>query len=98
MQEYNSIFFDCLHENSVSSLPTTHHTDFWGAKALTSLTGHGVYLQSYKYFYELSCDTNSCHWQIMEHQLTQSVQYSSMMYLPPGFARENCLSDGCPTG
>ena len=37
---------------SVDDLPTTHDSDFRGARALPSITGNGAYVQYRKYFYE----------------------------------------------
>ena len=81
---------------SVSSLPTDHVSSFFGAEALPSLSGQGAYLQHEMFFYELSCDSTSCNWSILTQQLGQPVIGARIMYLPPGFGRENCspLSDG----
>ena len=70
---------------TVSSLPTTHEELFYGAKALPSLSGNGVYLQNKKYFYELTCTTASCTWSIKPQELKQAAQLSPIMYLPQGY-------------
>ena len=67
---------------TVSSLPTTHDTISWGAKALPSLSGNGVILQYLKYFYELTCTTTSCTWSIMTQELKQATRHAPIMYLP----------------
>ena len=70
---------------SVESLPTTHDSTFSGAKALQSLDGNGAILQYQNHFYQLMCNTSSCHWNIMEQNLMKSVSHAVMMYLPPGY-------------
>ena len=67
---------------SVGSLPTTHETNFKGARALPSLSGKGAYLQDEEYFYELTCNSSSCDWSIMKQELAKPVRYAVMMYLP----------------
>ena len=83
---------------SVEPLPSTHHSDFHGARILPSLAGNGAILQHKEHLYELMCNIRSCNWRVMEQTLKKPVRSAVMMYLPPGFARENCLSDGCPAG
>ena len=63
-------------------MPTTYNSDFYGARALPSLSGTGAYLQYKKHFFELVCGTNSCTWINMEKQLTNSATFATMMYLP----------------
>ena len=70
---------------SVDDLPTTHDSDFWGARALPSITGNGAYVQNKKHFYELVCSSTACQWNIMETQLTTSVRYAVMLYLPQDY-------------
>ena len=74
----------------VASIPPIHEDYYEGSRALPSLTGQGAYLQYKEFFYELSCDTYSCNWMLMEQRLSKAVYAAVMMYLPPGFARENC--------
>jgi len=69
----------------VGSIPTTHHSTFYGATALPSLTGSGAYLQYKKFFYELKCSTTSCNWTKMQQELKSDVTYNLMMYLPHGY-------------
>merc|ERR1711976_936432 len=58
----------------IGSLPTTHESSFHGARALPSLSGNGAYLQHNQYFYELTCTSASCNWNIMDQTLTNSVK------------------------
>ena len=76
------IIFTHLSLISVGSLPTTHDTEFWGARALPSLSGKGAYLQYNEHFYELTCNTSSCAWSIMKQRLAKPVYSAVMMYLP----------------
>ena len=75
----------------VSNLPEMLHSNFYGAKALTSVALNGVYLQHDEIIYELSFDTNTCFWKwtILKQELTNGVYGSVFMYLPPGY---NCTS------
>ena len=70
---------------SVDDLPTTHDRKFFGAQALPSVTGKGVYVQFNQYFYELVCTSVACQWNIMEKQLTNPVQEAVMLYLPDDY-------------
>ena len=70
---------------SVDDLPTTHDSNFGGARALPSITGNGAYVQYQKYFYELFCSSTACTWTIMEKQLTTEVYTAVMMYLPQDY-------------
>ena len=67
---------------TVSSLPSTHTTNFEGASALPSISGKGAYLQYGKYFYELQCSVTSCNWSKMQQELGESVKFAVMIYLP----------------
>ena len=60
-------------------------SDFYGAKLLPSLSGKGAYLQHGLYFYELKCNSPSCHWTKMEQTLTKSRYHNIMSYLPPDY-------------
>ena len=55
--------------------------EFSGATVLTSISGKGAYLQCKQYFYELTCTSLSCDWNVMEQQLKKPVQFAVMMYL-----------------
>ena len=67
---------------SVGSLPTTYTSNFYGARALPSLSGDGAILQHGKYFYRLSCSTTSCQWTIMEQELITGIISAVFIYLP----------------
>ena len=69
---------------SVASLPDKGY-GYNGARALTSLSGNGVYLQDRHNFYELNCNSTSCNWSIMEQKLTRSTFPDIMSYLPPDY-------------
>ena len=69
---------------TVSSLPSTHITSYWGASALPSISGKGAYLQHGKYFYELRCSVTLCNWSKMQQELGESVKNAVMIYLPTG--------------
>ena len=56
-----------------------------GATAVPSLSGNGAYVQYGKNFYEISCTTTACTWEIMEQELSTDVTDAVMMYLPPEF-------------
>ena len=73
---------------SVGSLPTISNAydEFIGARALPSISGNGAYLQCRQYFYELTCTSSSCDWNVMEHQLTKPLQKAVMMYLPTDYS------------
>merc|ERR1719350_728226 len=70
---------------TIGSLPTTHHFNFVGARALLSITGNGAYLQMQEFLYELKCTTSSCNWSEMTQQLSTPVYHAVMMYLPDSF-------------
>ena len=72
---------------AVGSLPTTHDSSFYGARALPSTTGSGAYLQNEEFLYELSCTTSSCNWSEMIQQLSTPVYAAVMMNLPDSFCR-----------
>ena len=74
---------------AVGSLPTTHDSNFVGARALPSTTGNGAYLQNEEFLYELSCTTSSCNWSEMTQQLSTPVYLAVMMYLPDSFTCTN---------
>ena len=78
---------------AVGSLPTTHDSSFYGARALPSTTGNGAYLQMKEFLYELSCTTSwfisSCKWSEMTQQLSTPVYQAVMMYLPDSFTCTN---------
>merc|ERR1711962_297818 len=82
--------FDYTNSNEweqIGSLPTTSdaYDEFYGATALPSISGNGAYLQCRQYFYELSCTSSSCDWNIMEQELKRPVQFAVMMYLPTDY-------------
>jgi len=69
----------------IGALPTTHDSNFFGARALPSLAGDGAILQAGKNLYELTCTSTFCNWSIMEKQLRNPAYEAVMMYLPPGY-------------
>ena len=72
---------------SVTSLPNTNISNYYGIKALTSISKEGVYLQYKRHFYELVFDDNTCSmkWNVMKQHLKNAVYGAVMMYLPPEY-------------
>ena len=71
---------------SVADLPTIHFSSFGGKPgALPSFSGDGVYVHYYRNFYELTCDANSCSWSVLPGKAGGTVNYNTMMYLPPDY-------------
>lgn len=71
----------------VVSLPHKDVASYYGAKALTSVSKHGAYVQYQNHFYELfvDVDTSSWKWIVMEKELGNAVYGPVMMYLPPEY-------------
>ena len=78
------ILNDFLLVISVDSLPTNYTTRFFGARALTSPSGHGVIVQRDEHLYEFKCKVESCAWTILPQKLKQSVNRATLLALPPG--------------
>ena len=70
----------------VSDLPTS--SSFDGAVALPTLTGDGVIVQNYQYFYQLNCNASSCDWETLEKELSLPVRYAVAMELPAEYTCE----------
>ena len=72
---------------SVASLPHKDVASYYGAKALTSASQHGAYMQYQNHFYELfvDVDTSLWKWIVMEKELGNAVYGPVMMYLPPEY-------------
>ena len=72
---------------SVVSLPHKDVASYYGAKALTSVSKHGAYVQYQNHFYELfvDVDTSSWKWNVMKKELGNAVYGPVMMYLPPEY-------------
>ena len=77
----------CVYLILVVSLPHKDVASYYGAKALTSVSKHGAYVQYQNHFYELfvDVDTSSWKWIIMEKELGNAVYGPVMMYLPPEY-------------
>ena len=71
--------FSSVFTISVPDLPTNVK---YGATAITSVDGSGVYVQYDEKFYELDC-SNKCKWTDMSQTLPKAVVYGIMMYIPP---------------
>ena len=70
----------------VEDLPSPHENyEFYGARALPSITGNGAYVQYHQFFYELVCTSTACKWNIMKKQLATSAHGAVMMYLPKDY-------------
>ena len=52
---------------------------------MPSLDGKGAFLQHEENFFELTCDTSSCIWSVMDQTLDAGRVGGVMMYLPSGF-------------
>ena len=70
---------------SVPDIPSPYTPSFDGPAALTSLDGKGAFLQHGEFFFELTCDTSSCTWSVMDQTLDVGRFGSVMTYLPSGF-------------
>jgi hypothetical protein len=72
---------------SVVSLPHKDVDSYYGAKALTSVSKNGAYMQYQNHFYELfvDVDTSSWKWIVMKKELGNAVYGPVMMYLPPEY-------------
>ena len=77
---------DLLIVISVASLPFDHvdGDKFWGARAVTSPSGEGAILQYYEHLYEIRCNTKDCSWTILPQKLNKSVNWATLLALPPG--------------
>ena len=62
---------------------------------MPSLDGKGAFLQHGENFFELTCNTSSCTWSVMEQTLDVGRVGAVMMYLPSVFEcdRGNLLKD-----
>ena len=62
---------------------------------MPSLDGKGAFLQHGENFFELTCDTSSCTWSVMDQTLDVGRTGGVMMYLPSTFEcdRGNLLKD-----
>ena len=60
---------------SVAGLPTDNvdKYKFRGARAVTSASGQGAFVQFEKHFYELTCEVSGCTWRILPNQLNPGV-------------------------
>ena len=79
-------FLDCFFFLLVSDLPTS--SSLWGAVALPTLTGDGVIVQYYQYFYQLNCNASSCDWEILVKELSLPVRFAVAMNLPAEYTCE----------
>ena len=71
---------------SVPDIPPPYtYEQLDGPTALTSLDGKGAFLQQGENFFELTCDTSSCTWSVMEQSLDVGRFGTVMTYLPSGF-------------
>ena len=73
-------------------MPTTHDSSFKGAKALTSITGDGAYVQYGSHLYQLTCNIDACFWTIMEQELKIHVHSATIMHLPTGL-KDDCVCE-----
>ena len=77
---------------TAESLPTSNflYKSFFGqgARALSTPTMQGVYVQFGEDIFHFTCDENSCQWDTLEQKLSDPVFYSVMMYLPPEYCKK----------
>ena len=66
-------------------MPSSYSSSWDGPAALTSLDGKGAFLQHHEKFFELTCDTSSCTWSVMDQTLDLGRSGVVMMYLPSDF-------------
>jgi len=71
----------------IANLPTKHETNFQGARAVPSPSGHGVIVQLNEHFYKLQCQVSGCFWSILKQKLKQSVLGAVLFALPEEY---NC--------
>lgn len=64
-----------------------------GPRALPSLDGKGAFLQHGENFFELTCDTSSCTWSVMDQTLDVGRVGGVMMYLPSTFECDRGCED-----
>jgi len=64
-----------------------------GPKAVPSLDGKGAFLQHGENFFELTCNTSSCTWSVMEQTLDVGRVGAVMMYLPSVFECDRGCED-----
>ena len=53
----------------------------------------GVYVQFGKDIFHFTCDENSCQWDTLKQKLSNPVEGSVMMHLPPEY-QNNCKQPG----
>ena len=72
---------------SVAELPTDHVDKyrFYGGTAVISESGRGAVVQTWKHFYELTCETSGCSWRVLPQQLSPGVRGAVLMTLPPDY-------------
>ena len=75
-------------ELSLNSLPTTHFdssTKFYGARAVSSVSGQGAIVQYREHLYELEYKDNKYSWTILPKKLKMGVKDAVMMTLPDDY-------------
>jgi len=77
----------------IPDIPSPYSPSSDGPRALPSLDGKGAFLQHGENFFELTCDTSSCTWSVMDQTLDVGRNGVVMMYLPSGFECERGCED-----
>ena len=69
----------------VDSLPRKNTNSFYGARAVSNLSGQSVTVQYEESFYELTCPVSGCSWTILPQKLSRPLLFTVMMTLPSGY-------------
>ena len=71
---------------SVSDLPTMYDSSFYGAAAISSVSGQGAIVQMLEHFYELSYqEGKDFSWSILPQKLSKAVSFPVIMTLPDDY-------------
>ena len=62
-----------------------YDSSFYGATAVSSVSGQGVIVQMLEHFYELSYQGNEYSWSILPQKLTDAVNFPVIMTLPDDY-------------
>ena len=73
-------FLFCI---SVAELPLD--SNFYGARAVSSVSGQGAIVQHKEYFYQLEYKDNKYSWTILPQKLEMGVEAAVMMTLPDDY-------------
>jgi len=77
----------------IPDIPSPYSPSKDGPRAVPSLDGKGAFLQNGENFFELTCDTSSCTWSVMDQTLDVGRKGVVMMYLPSVFECDRGCED-----